>query len=486
MNPCFCWNLKDGCVTVGIWSLIFGIAQMCIFGWQTAAIKYEKDRAANVLTPGYNTYGRLEDPAYYEQYAQSSEEKFYNGLFIIQILCLIAAFFLLFASVSLIYGIHTNSRYLVWPWFPCIITSILCSIAYCVMWWSGDVRGYWLVLTILEIFSVLINIYCVICVIEPLPPKTAPQDADTSGGEDYTSHWVKQSLQHIPAEPFTQQPLTEPPSPVKEEAPILHHAQSVPSIRAESKHHRHSSRRHKHRHRAHSVGSRSRRSSKTYSSDSDDSDDDRRGRCRHCHKKRRHHHSRSRSRDKYSDTDTGYSERSYRHSEKHRRHRHRDDDGEECDCESKKRHHRRPRDVKKRSDRDKSTIPLVERPGTSATNNGSWTPNFPLNSAQGGLTIPQHIVIPPSASGNDKPQRYQINSEITVSYNPDKSVPPRDGGRIKHGSQQRLAAPITANQRGQQMLTNGRSGVENGHQRHSSDSVGAGSSDSRGHGSTAV
>uniref|UniRef100_A0A914XLT6 Uncharacterized protein n=1 Tax=Plectus sambesii TaxID=2011161 RepID=A0A914XLT6_9BILA len=469
MNPCFCWNLKDGCVTVGIWSLIFGIAQMCIFGWQTAAIKYEKDRAANVLTPGYNTYGRLEDPAYYEQYAQSSEEKFYNGLFIIQILCLIAAFFLLFASVSLIYGIHTNSRYLVWPWFPCIITSILCSIAYCVMWWSGDVRGYWLVLTILEIFSVLINIYCVICVIEPLPPKTAPQDADTSG-----------------AEPFTQQPLTEPPSPVKEEAPILHHAQSVPSIRAESKHHRHSSRRHKHRHRAHSVGSRSRRSSKTYSSDSDDSDDDRRGRCRHCHKKRRHHHSRSRSRDKYSDTDTGYSERSYRHSEKHRRHRHRDDDGEECDCESKKRHHRRPRDVKKRSDRDKSTIPLVERPGTSATNNGSWTPNFPLNSAQGGLTIPQHIVIPPSASGNDKPQRYQINSEITVSYNPDKSVPPRDGGRIKHGSQQRLAAPITANQRGQQMLTNGRSGVENGHQRHSSDSVGAGSSDSRGHGSTAV
>jgi hypothetical protein len=99
----------------------------------------------------------------------------FSGLFIIQILCLIAAFFLLFASVSLIYGIHTvilrlqnqtywqlsflqNSRYLVWPWFPCIVTSILCSIAYCVMWWSGDVRGYWLVLTILEIFSVLINV----------------------------------------------------------------------------------------------------------------------------------------------------------------------------------------------------------------------------------------------------------------------------------------------------------------------------------------
>lgn len=38
------------------------------------------------------------------------------ALFVIQILNLISAFFLLFSSVGLIYGVHTNSRHLVWPW----------------------------------------------------------------------------------------------------------------------------------------------------------------------------------------------------------------------------------------------------------------------------------------------------------------------------------------------------------------------------------
>ena len=47
-----------------------------------------------------------------------------------------------------------------------MIASILTSTAYCVMWWAGDVRDYWLVLTILEIFGVFINVYLtlVICV----------------------------------------------------------------------------------------------------------------------------------------------------------------------------------------------------------------------------------------------------------------------------------------------------------------------------------
>ncbi|PIO53125.1 hypothetical protein TELCIR_25555, partial [Teladorsagia circumcincta] len=72
-----------------------------------AAIKYEKDRAANTLLPNYNTYGKYDIPSYYESYWQSPEERYYTGLFVIQILCLIAAFFLLFASVALIYGVHT-------------------------------------------------------------------------------------------------------------------------------------------------------------------------------------------------------------------------------------------------------------------------------------------------------------------------------------------------------------------------------------------
>ncbi|VDP11293.1 unnamed protein product [Heligmosomoides polygyrus] len=215
-NPCCCFNIKDSAVMIGIWTLVYSIASLFLFGWQTgvlnhcrsvtmsqanlqcewdcpcvgsstarttriiegifsitqlsimgwqmAAIKYERDRAANTLLPNYNTYGKYDIPSYYESYWQSPEERYYTGLFVIQILCLIAAFFLLFASVALIYGVHTWSRHLIWPWFICIISSILSSLAYCIMWWAGDVRDYWMALTILEIIGVFINVYCVVVV----------------------------------------------------------------------------------------------------------------------------------------------------------------------------------------------------------------------------------------------------------------------------------------------------------------------------------
>lgn len=44
-----------------------------------AAIKYERDRAANTLLPNYNTYGRYDIPSYYESYWQSPEERYYTG-----------------------------------------------------------------------------------------------------------------------------------------------------------------------------------------------------------------------------------------------------------------------------------------------------------------------------------------------------------------------------------------------------------------------
>lgn len=81
-----------------------------------------------------------------------------SGLFVIQVLCLIAAFFLVFASAAMIYGIHTWSKYLVWPWFPVMLSSILATLAYCIMWWCGDVRSYWLAITIIEIIVVFINV----------------------------------------------------------------------------------------------------------------------------------------------------------------------------------------------------------------------------------------------------------------------------------------------------------------------------------------
>lgn len=44
------------------------------------------------------------------------------------------------------------------PWFICMLSAILTSLAYCIMWWAGDVRDYWLALTILEIIGVIINV----------------------------------------------------------------------------------------------------------------------------------------------------------------------------------------------------------------------------------------------------------------------------------------------------------------------------------------
>lgn len=57
-------------------------------------------------------------------------------------------------------------------------------------------------------------------------------------------------------------------------------------------------------------------------------------------------------------------------------------------------------------------------PGASPVEQtGEWHMGIP----QGSITIPQHIIIPPSpgAVGPDKrpqPQTYQINSEIRISY----------------------------------------------------------------------
>ncbi|VDM69944.1 unnamed protein product [Strongylus vulgaris] len=44
------------------------------------------------------------------------------------------------------------------------------------MWWAGDVRDYWMALTILEIIAVFINVYCVVVVYMFLKRLTATTD----------------------------------------------------------------------------------------------------------------------------------------------------------------------------------------------------------------------------------------------------------------------------------------------------------------------
>uniref|UniRef100_A0A8L7TDV6 Uncharacterized protein n=1 Tax=Brugia malayi TaxID=6279 RepID=A0A8L7TDV6_BRUMA len=154
INPCFCWNIKDGTVTVGLWSLVYSLASLVLFGWQLNVIS----SCQTVTMSQANLQCEYWCPCVGASNERTSA--LIQGLFVIQILCLITSFFLLFASCSLIYGAHTYSRCLIWPWLPCMIASIICTLAYCIMWWSGDVRDYWLVLTILEMITIFINVYC--------------------------------------------------------------------------------------------------------------------------------------------------------------------------------------------------------------------------------------------------------------------------------------------------------------------------------------
>ncbi|EGT34803.1 hypothetical protein CAEBREN_15758 [Caenorhabditis brenneri] len=515
-------------------------------GWQMAAIKYERDRAANTLLPNYNTYGRFDVPSYFESYWQSPEERYYTGLFVIQVLCLIAAFFLVFAAAAMIWGVHTWSKYLVWPWFPCMISSILATLAYCIMWWCGDVRDYWLAITIIEIIVVFINIYCVVVVMMyyrrinattdeyegkdkrgvrykinrhgnsrrdlldsydegvhrsppmkykplaqpypvypsysragipqtpiPLPPTqiNTPYPIDPLEvqftmepkvknirdlDEDPVGSWVRdqQSIdrgQEARSEPITVSKQVHPTT--------LQHSRSVPSLHGgtlvshrdcdhKDDRHRSSSRRRK---------SRSRHDYDGYSSESDPSDFTRQHRHRSS-SKRRH-----RSRSRYEETVTNYDSELERERERERRrskrHRHggsqrsssrrqRDDRGggrdrdrerereREKDRERERRDRERERDDRERDNRENerrrrdredrdSEVPR-KREGdrrsrhqdSQENSGGSQEMAFPLS---GGITIPQHIVIPPSSGergpdGQPVPQKYQINSEITINY----------------------------------------------------------------------
>ncbi|EYC17022.1 hypothetical protein Y032_0032g2624 [Ancylostoma ceylanicum] len=39
-NPCCCFNLKDSAVMIGIWTLVYSIASLFLFGWQTGVLNH--------------------------------------------------------------------------------------------------------------------------------------------------------------------------------------------------------------------------------------------------------------------------------------------------------------------------------------------------------------------------------------------------------------------------------------------------------------
>ncbi len=240
------------------------------------------------------------------------------------------------------------------------------------------------------------------------------------------------------------QPHTEPSSPVKlEQEPALRASRSVPSVSVDDRHEkRHRNHHHHHphhcRHRSSSVGSRGHRSRKSDRSSSSegsyDSDDEKR--------RRQQHRTHSRSREKMSDSDVGYNSSSRsdkdgrRHRQRSRKEKERERDGEKERDRSKR--HKRPREVKREDkertgrEREAAVPPAVADTGTAQ---GPW-PQAPspgaaytaaaAAAAPGAITIPQHIVIPPtSQKGRGQPQRFHINSEITISYS-DRSTNPSE------------------------------------------------------------
>ncbi|UMM22742.1 hypothetical protein L5515_003807 [Caenorhabditis briggsae] len=468
-----------------------------------------------------------------------------EGLFVIQVLCLIAAFFLVFAAAAMIYGIHTWSKYLIWPWFPTMISSILATLAYCIMWWCGDVRDYWLAITIIEIIVVFINIYCVVVVMVyyrrinattdeyegkdrrgvryninrngnsrrdllqsyddgvhrsppmkykpivpqpypvypsysragvpqtpiPLPPTqiNTPYPIDPQEiqfqlepkvknirviDDDPVGSWVRDQQSIAMLSERGHEARSEPITVSKQVQPTtLQHSRSVPSLHGGTlvSHRDCDHRDDKHRSSSRRRKSRSRHEYDDYSSESDPSDFTRQHRHRSS-SKRRH-----RSRSRFDESVTNYDSELDRDRERRRskRHRHggsqrsssrkqRDDRGRdrdrERDREREKERERRDRErereererdnrenERRRRDREdrESEVPR-RREGdrrsrhqdSQENSGGSQEMSFPLS---GGITIPQHIVIPPSSGergpdGNPVLQKYQINSEITINY----------------------------------------------------------------------
>lgn len=79
---------------------------------------------------------------------------------------------------------------------------------------------------------------------------------------------------------------------------------------------------------------------------------------------------------------------------------------------------------------------------------------------RGGISIPQHIVIPPSnqtgPDGKPQPQKFHINSEITISYNnnsSDRSTPNPSDTEAVAGRRGARNPPLTSHPSGQSMQT---------------------------------
>ncbi|KAK6025621.1 hypothetical protein OSTOST_08474 [Ostertagia ostertagi] len=357
---------------------------------------------------------------------------------------------------------HEWSRHLIWPWFICIVSSILTSLAYCIMWWAGDVRDYWMALTILEIIGVFINVYCVVVVYMFMQRLAATTD-EYEGKKPQVRYKVNRNgytrkplddyrtmYQNYP--PYSpsgmpQTPLPMPSSPYPPVPPYPvddHEVSAFQSVFAPAKFH----------------NSRLQYFISTLQPNftlfgahlSDDQEavmpttppnpslqnqpmvikgDDGvehdapspsspRQPTAGIEPKKSHsdHHNRDRDDRRRRKERNGDDHRKRRHERDEYERNGRDDIVERTGERRSRRHEHRNGEASRLERPEKETS--FDTVQTDAT--------FPLS---GGISIPQHIVIPPSMGergpdGNPLPQKFQINSEITINYDGLNPTPQSD------------------------------------------------------------
>uniref|UniRef100_A0A0M3JAX5 Nuclear receptor coactivator 6 n=1 Tax=Anisakis simplex TaxID=6269 RepID=A0A0M3JAX5_ANISI len=119
-------------------------------------------------------------------------------------------------------------------------------------------------------------------------------------------------------------------------------------------------------------------------------------------------------------------------SQDRRRHRKRKD--RDYDKEKRKGPRQVKRDEKTREPKGSVVAMTQGEQPQAAMLNAPW-PGGPIDASQGGgggITIPQHIIIPPSSGtygpdGRLQPQSYQINSEIRICYDQHGRPVPHSG-----------------------------------------------------------
>ncbi|VDN60616.1 unnamed protein product [Dracunculus medinensis] len=138
-DPVHC--LRGAAITIAIWNLIYSLIQLVIFGWQTKFVRDIQWQFENRQMPflGVNPF-QARFPGLYAMYSESPERRRINS-------------YVIFSSQLLM---KPNC---VWPWFFSAVPIIGFSTTYAILWWTGDVFGPQLTMSVAEfVMSLAINV----------------------------------------------------------------------------------------------------------------------------------------------------------------------------------------------------------------------------------------------------------------------------------------------------------------------------------------